>query len=112
MRFGPGHVPFEPKQNGGKSCCFEWLKDHKVESQRLKKSKKYAFRDSPFTCTRQHNVLLNGTKSNILDGVCRKYFIDNLTCKACQCDANITCNCKRHSVKEAFSKGNVILMIF
>ena len=35
----------------------------KSNSQKLKKSKKLAFRNSPFT--RQHNILLNGTKSKI-----------------------------------------------
>ena len=30
MRFGPGHVSFEPKQYGSQSCCFERLKDRKV----------------------------------------------------------------------------------
>ena len=81
----------------------------KIISQRLKKSKKFAFRNSQFT--KQHSISLNGTKSKIFDRVCRKCFINNLTYKACQCDANIACNCKHHSVKEAFFKGNGILMI-
>ena len=48
----------------------EWLKDHKVgmfetksNSQRLKKSKKFTFGNSPIT--RQHNMSLNGTRSKI-----------------------------------------------
>ena len=57
--------------SAGQSCCFEqlvfeWLKHHKVEilvkkcnSQRLKKSKKFAFGNSQFT--RQHNISLSGT---------------------------------------------------
>ena len=66
-------------------------------SQRLKKSKKFAFGNSPIT--RQHNMSLNGTKSKIIiDRVCRQCFINNLACNcrtsACQCDANIACNCK------------------
>ena len=67
----------ELRQYGGQSCCFEWLEDHKVGiflkqsvSKRLKKSKKFAFRNSPFT--RQHNISLNGTKSKIFDRVSRK----------------------------------------
>ena len=38
-------------------------------SQRLKKSKKFAFRNSPFI--KQHNISLNGTKSKIFDRVRR-----------------------------------------
>ena len=74
------------------------LKDHKVRifvkkiSERLKKSKKFFFRNSPFT--RQHNMSLNGTKSKIFDRVPRKYIVNNPKCKACQYDANIACNCK------------------
>ena len=30
MRFGPGHESLNKKQNGRQSCCFEWLKGHKV----------------------------------------------------------------------------------
>ena len=58
--------------SAGQSCCFEqlvlnhWLKHHKVgifveksNSQRLKKSKKFAFGNSQFT--RQHNISLSGT---------------------------------------------------
>ena len=76
-----------------------WLKDldHKAGifvkkdiSQRLKKNKKFSFRNSPVTW--QHNISLNGTKSKIFDRVSRKCFINNPTCKACQCDANIACN--------------------
>ena len=49
-------------------------------SQRFKKSKKFAFRNSPFT--RQHNISLNGTKSKIFDRVCRICFTNKLTCEA------------------------------
>ena len=59
MHFGPCHVTFELRQE---------LQDHKIgifvkkrASQRLKKSKKFAFRNSPFT--RPHNVSLKGTQS-------------------------------------------------
>ena len=38
-------------------------------SQRLKKSTKFTFRNSPFA--KQENTLLNGTKSKIFDRVCR-----------------------------------------
>ena len=94
MRFGPGYESFErlPRQYGGQ------LKDHKVGifvkkiSLRLKKSKKFSFRNSPLT--RQHNVSLNVTKSKIFNRVPRKCLVNNPTCKACQCDANIACNCK------------------
>ena len=117
MRFGPGDVSFEPRQYGAESCCFEWLKDHKVGvfvkksiSQSLKKNRNFAFMNSLFT--RQHNISLNRTNSKIFDRVSRKCFINNLTCKAYQCDANIACNCKHHSDKKAFFKGNGILMIF
>ena len=41
----------------------------KSNLQRLKKSKKFAFRNSPFT--KQHNISLNGTKSKIFDRVRR-----------------------------------------
>ena len=30
MRFGPGHESLNKIQNGRQSCCFEWLKGHKV----------------------------------------------------------------------------------
>ena len=60
----------------------------KSNLQRLKKSKTFAFRNLPFT--KQHNILLNGTKSNIFDRV--HVSINNLTtCKAYQCDANNAC---------------------
>ena len=52
----------------------------KSNSQRLKKSKKLNFRNSPLS--KQQNISLNGTKSKISDRVCRS------TCKACQCDSN------------------------
>ena len=88
MRFGPNH-------QGNMAarvvcCCFEWLKSEGSQSwnfceesisQRLKKSKKFAFSNSPFT--RQQNISLNGTKSKMFDRVSRKCFINNLTCKAC-----------------------------
>ena len=57
--------------NASQSCCFEqlvfeWLKHHKVgilmkkcNSQRLKKSKKFAFGNSQFTV--QHSISLSGT---------------------------------------------------
>ena len=75
-----------------------WLKDldykvgifvKKSSLQRLKKSKKISFRNSPVT--RQHNISLNETKSKIA-------YLGNVlstcspTCKACQCDTNIACN--------------------
>ena len=41
----------------------------KSNSQRLKKSKKFAFRNSPFT--KQHNISLNGTNSKIFARVRR-----------------------------------------
>ena len=41
----------------------------KSNSQRLKKSKTFAFRNSPFT--KQHNISLNENKSKIFDRVCR-----------------------------------------
>ena len=41
----------------------------KSNSRRLKRSKKFVFRNSPFT--RKHNISLNGTKSKIFDRVCR-----------------------------------------
>ena len=70
MRFGPGYMSLFEGSNmaasAGQSCCFECLKHHKVgifveksNSQRLKKSKKFAFRNSQFT--RHHNILLSGT---------------------------------------------------
>ena len=51
MRFGPGHVSFESKQYGARSCCFcmaerpqSWnVPMKKSNSQRLKKSKMVAF---------------------------------------------------------------------
>ena len=47
-----------------------------VLAKRLKKSRNFAFSNSPFT--RQHNISLNGTKSKIFDRVSRKCFINNL----------------------------------
>ena len=117
MHFGPGHVSFESQQYDGKSCCLHGWKTTKSECSWRKvvrkglKTASSTFRNSPFA--RQHNISSNGTKSKIFDRVCPKCFMNNLTCKACQCDANNACSCiKRHRVKEAFSKGNGILMIF
>ena len=85
-----------------------WLKDldhkgcifaKKSISQRLKKSKKFSFRNS--LVAMQHNISLNGTKSKIFDRVSPKYFVNNPTCKACQCDANIACN----SVSATYTVG-------
>ena len=90
MRFGPGHMPLNKKQNGRQSCHFEWLKGHRVESIstrkesistrlkkcrnllsviHLKKSRNFAFSNSnfAFSNTRQHNISLNGTKFKIFD---------------------------------------------
>ena len=83
----PSHAfwAWSPRQYGGQSSCFEWLKSEGSQSwnfceesisQRLKKSKKFAFSNSPFT--RQQNISLNGTKSKMFDRVSRKCFINNL----------------------------------
>ena len=71
MRFGPGHVSFGPELL---LCMAErpqsWdVPMKKSNSQMLKKSKIFAFRNSPFT--KQHNISLNGNKSKIFDRVCR-----------------------------------------
>ena len=66
MRLRPGYMSFELSNMAAGQRCFEWLKHHKVgifvkkgNSQRLKKSKKFAFGNSQFT--RQHNISLIGT---------------------------------------------------
>ena len=74
----------------------------KSNSQRLKKSKKFAFRNSPFT--KQHNISFNGTKSKIFDRV-RRLTTQQHARLVMQCDANNACTVTEcHSVKEAFSK--------
>ena len=66
MRLRPGYMSFELSNMAAGQRCFEWLKHHKVgifvkkgNSQRLKKSKKFAFGNSQLT--RQHNISLIGT---------------------------------------------------
>ena len=50
-----------PERYGGAArASWNVLFVTKSNSQRLKKGKKFAFRNSPFT--RQHNISLNGTK--------------------------------------------------
>ena len=53
-----------------------WNFREESTSKRLKKSRNFAFSNSPFT--RQHNISLNGTKSKIFDRVSRQCFINNL----------------------------------
>ena len=60
----------------------------KSNSQRLKKSKKFAFRNLPFT--KQHNISLNGTKSKIFDRV-RRSTTQQYARLVMQCDANNAC---------------------
>ena len=80
MRFGPGHESLNKKQNGRQSCCFEWLKGHKVGIFVKKVLRKGLKRAGNFAFS---NISLNGTKSKIFDRVSRirKCFINNLiTC--------------------------------
>ena len=67
MRSGPGNESFEHGNVAPRViiCMAERPQSRnfpmkKSNSQRLKKSKKFAFRNPPFT--KQHNILLNGTK--------------------------------------------------
>ena len=53
-----------------------WNFREESTSKRHKKSRNFAFSNSPFT--RQHNISLNGTKSKTFDCVSRKCFIINL----------------------------------
>ena len=74
MRLGPGHVSFEHGAQMLLLCMAErpqsWnVPMKKSNSQRLKKSKTFAFRNSQFA--KQHNVSSNGNKSKIFDRVCR-----------------------------------------
>ena len=71
--------------------------DHKIGifvkksiSQRLKKSKKFSFRNSPFT--RQHNISLNGTNSKDIRSRVSEMFYqqpEHARLVSCQCDAPV-----------------------
>ena len=71
--------------------------DHKVGifvkksiSQKLKKSKKFSFRNSPFT--RQHNISLNGTNSKDIRSRVSEMFYQqpkHARLVSCQCDATV-----------------------
>ena len=68
------HLNMAIWQSGAQSCMDErphsWnVPMKKINSQRLKKSKTFTFRNLLFT--KQDNILLNGNKSKIFDRVCR-----------------------------------------
>ena len=95
MRSGPSHESFELRQIWRPI----WRPElgHKVEtfvkksiSQRLKKSKKFSFRSSPFTM--QHNISLNRTNSKDIRSRVSEMFDQqpkHARLVSCQCDANI-----------------------
>ena len=91
MRSGPGNESFEhgnmaPRVIICMGLCMaerpqSWnVPMKKSNSQRLKKSKKFAFRNPPFT--KQYNISLNGTKSKIFDQ--QPNNMQGLSCSAMQ----------------------------